>query len=262
MLWDILQMLRLENWQIKHRDKLETWFDIIAETEVLNCLANFSYNNPEAEFPGLEKSDFIFKADSIGHPLIKKDERVDNKVDIKTIGFSIITGANMAGKSTYLRTIGVNLILGMIGAPVCGKGIKISPIQLYTSIRTDDSLQKNESYFYSELKRLKAIIDELKKGTKLFIILDEILRGTNSKDKHAGSEALLKQFIDLKTSGIIATHDVALGILEKSFPQYINNRCFEVDINGSDLSFDYKLRNGVSKNMNATILMREMGITV
>ena len=262
MLWDILQMLRLENWQIKHREKLEGWFDIIAETEVLNSLANFSYNNPEATFPEIRNSDSIFKADSLGHPLIQKEKRVDNKVDIRTPGFSIITGANMAGKSTYLRTIGVNLTLGMIGAPVCGKGIIIRPIQLYTSIRTDDSLQKNESYFYSELKRLKLIIDELKKGTRLFIILDEILRGTNSKDKHAGSEALLKQLIDLNASGIIATHDVALGILEQSFPQHIINRCFEVDINGSELSFDYKLRDGVSKNMNATILMREMGITV
>ena len=262
MLWDILQMLRLEHWQSKHRAKLETWFDIIAEMEVLNSLANFSYNHPEAEFPLLQSSKFILKAEKLGHPLIPKAGRVDNEVEIKSTGFSIITGANMAGKSTYLRTIGVNLILGMIGAPVCGKDVTLNPIRLYTSIRTDDSLQKNESYFYSELKRLKAIIDELKRGTKLFIILDEILRGTNSKDKHAGSEALLKQLIDLKASGIIATHDVALGILEKLFPEHIMNSCFEVDIDGSELSFDYKLRKGVSKNMNATILMREMGITV
>jgi hypothetical protein len=262
MLWDILQMLRLERWQTKHNDKLENWFDVIAETEVLNSLANFSYNNPDAEFPKLQSSGFIFQAEKLGHPLIPKTERVDNEVKIKSTGFSIITGANMAGKSTYLRTIGVNLILGMIGAPVSGKGVTLNPIRLYTSIRTDDSLQKNESYFYSELKRLKFIIDELKKGTKLFIILDEILRGTNSKDKHAGSEALLKQLIDLKTAGIIATHDVALGILEESFPDHIRNSCFEVDIDGSELSFDYKLRDGVSKNMNATILMREMGITV
>jgi DNA mismatch repair ATPase MutS len=262
MLWDILQMLRLEHWQTKHHDKLENWFDVIAETEILISLANFSYNNPEAEFPKLQNSGFIFKAEKLGHPLISKTDRVDNEVEIKTTGFSIITGANMAGKSTYLRTVGINLILGMIGAPVCGKGVTLNPVRLYTSIRTDDSLQKNESYFYSELKRLKAIIDELKRGTKLFIILDEILRGTNSKDKHAGSEALLKQLIDLKTAGIIATHDVALGILEKSFPDHIRNSCFEVDIDGSELSFDYKLRDGVSKNMNATILMREMGITV
>lgn len=262
LLWDILQMVRLKRWQNRNRDKLESWFEIIAETEVLICLANFAYNNPEATFPKLEKDDCFLKANSLGHPLIIETARVSNPVEISTKGFTIITGANMAGKSTWLRTIGVNLILGMIGAPVCGKNVSITPIQLFTSIRTDDSLQKNESYFYSELKRLKVIIDELKKGTKLFIILDEILRGTNSKDKHAGSEALLKQLIELETSGIIATHDVSLGILEKSFPEQIKNHCFEVDINGNELSFDYKLREGVSKNMNATILMREMGITV
>jgi len=262
MLWDILQIVRLERWQIKHHNKLESWFDIIAETEVIISLANFYYNNPEAQFPNIEKGEFILKADSLGHPLIQKEERVNNSVEMKSTSITIITGANMAGKSTWLRTVGVNLILGMIGAPVTGKGVTIKPIQLFTSIRQDDSLQKNESYFYSELKRLKSIIDELKKGTELFIILDEILRGTNSKDKHSGSEALLKQLIGLGTSGIIATHDVSLGILEKSFPKHIKNRCFEVDINGNELSFDYKLRNGVSKNMNATILMREMGITV
>ncbi len=262
MLWDILQILRLERWQLKHREKLDKWFDIIAETEVIISLANFYYNNPEAKFPNIEKGEYILKADSLGHPLIKEEERVNNSVEMKSASITIITGANMAGKSTWLRTVGVNLILGMIGAPVSGKGVTIKPIQLFTSIRQDDSLQKNESYFYSELKRLKSIIDELKKGTELFIILDEILRGTNSKDKHSGSEALLKQLIGLGTSGIIATHDVSLGILEKIFPQHIKNRCFEVDIDGNELSFDYKLRDGVSKNMNATILMREMGITV
>ncbi len=262
MLWDILQILRLERWQLKHREKLDKWFDIIAETEVIISLANFYYNNPEAKFPNIEKGEYVLKADSLGHPLIKEEERVNNSVEMKSTSITIITGANMAGKSTWLRTVGVNLILGMIGAPVSGKGVTIKPIQLFTSIRQDDSLQKNESYFYSELKRLKSIIDELKRGTELFIILDEILRGTNSKDKHSGSEALLKQLIGLGTSGIIATHDVSLGILEKLFPQHIKNRCFEVDIDGNELSFDYKLRDGVSKNMNATILMREMGITV
>ena len=150
----------------------------------------------------------------------------------------------------------------MCGAPVCADEFNFNPVNIFTSIRTNDSLYKNESYFYSELKRLKRIIDELKTDKKLFVVLDEILKGTNSKDKHAGSEALLKQFITLKTSGIVATHDVALGKLEESFPKNIKNKCFEVEINGSQLSFDYKLREGVSKNMNATILMREMGITV
>ena len=167
----------------------------------------------------------------------------------------------MAGKSTYLRTVGVSLVLAMAGAPVCAEKYCFKPVQLFTSIRTSDSLTENESYFYAELKRLKKIIDTVRSGEEVFIILDEILRGTNSKDKHSGSEALLKQLVH-KATGIIATHDVALGILEKIFPENIKNRCFEVDITNDKLSFDYKLRQGVSQNMNATILMRQMGITV
>lgn len=262
VLWDILQMRRLETWQKLHKDKISKWFETIAEVDALICFANYSYNHPDAIFPEIADAENGITAEGLGHPLIPRRVRVDNPLEIKNGQFIIVTGANMAGKSTYLRTVGINLIFGMCGAPVCAAKFSFKPVEIYTSIRTSDSLLKNESYFYSELKRLKAIIDELKTGKELFIILDEILKGTNSKDKHAGSEALLKQLIRFNASGIIATHDVALGILQESFPENIVNRCFEVDIEGDRLTFDYKLREGVSKNMNATLLMREMGITV
>lgn len=262
LLWDILQMKRLESWQKKHRDDMKNWFAVIAEIDALNSFSNYHYNNQNTIFPGFHSNNFYLSAKNMGHPLINPSLRVNNDIMINEGEFLVITGANMAGKSTFLRTIVVNMILGMCGAPVCADEFSFNPVKIFTSIRTNDSLYKNESYFYSELKRLKRIIDELKTGKKLFVVLDEILKGTNSKDKHAGSEALLKQFITLKTSGIVATHDVALGKLEDSFPKNIKNKCFEVDINGSQLYFDYKLRAGVSKNMNATILMREMGITV
>ncbi len=262
VLWDILQMRRLENWQKIHQDEIAKWFETIAEIDMLICFSNFHYNHPDAHFPVIFSDKKTIQAENLGHPLILRQVRVDNPFEINHRQFLIVTGANMAGKSTYLRTVGVNLILGMCGAPVCATKFSFKPVEIYTSIRTSDSLQKNESYFYSELKRLKAIIDELKSGKELFIILDEILKGTNSKDKHAGSEALLKQLIRYNAIGIVATHDVALGILQESFPDNILNRCFEVDIDGDRLTFDYKLREGVSKNMNATLLMREMGITV
>lgn len=262
MLWDILQMKRLESWQENHKDNMKSWFDVIAEIDALNSFSNYDYNNTDTVFPQFQKSKFQLSTKNMGHPLIKKSQRVNNDITINDGEFLVITGANMAGKSTFLRTIVVNMILGMCGAPVCADDFHFQPRKIFTSIRTNDSLHKNESYFYSELKRLKRIIDELKSGTQLFVVLDEILKGTNSKDKHAGSEALLKQFITLKTCGIVATHDIALGNLEEAFPDNIKNKCFEVDISGSQLSFDYKLRDGVSKNMNATILMREMGITV
>jgi len=262
LLWDILQMKRLENWQGKHKDNMKNWFDVIAEIDALNSFSNYNYNNPNTLFPEIEPGKFNLSAINLGHPLIPAKVRINNDIAIHEGEFLVITGANMAGKSTFLRTIVVNMIMGMCGAPVCADKFEFSPVNIFTSIRTNDSLHKNESYFYSELKRLKRIIDELKAGSNLFVVLDEILKGTNSKDKHAGSEALLKQFISLNTSGIVATHDVALGKLEGLFPENIKNKCFEVDINGSQLSFDYKIRDGVSKNMNATILMREMGITV
>ncbi|MCB2221489.1 MAG: hypothetical protein KQI35_13900 [Bacteroidetes bacterium] len=261
-LWDILQMIRLERWQKKNKEQIKIWFDLISETDALISFANFGCNHPLATIPAFASGDEVIKAKELGHPLIDNSVRVNNDVDIKKGEFVLVTGANMAGKSTYLRTIAANLVLAMCGSVVMAREFRFKPIQLYTSIRTQDSLQKNESYFYAELKRLKAIIDELKKGTELFIILDEILKGTNSKDKHSGSEALLKQLIHLKTSGIVATHDVMLGELEKTFPDHIHNLCFEVDISKNRLYFDYKIKKGVSQNMNATILMRQMGITI
>lgn len=261
-LWDILQMIRLENWQQKYKNDLNEWFEVISEIDALISISNFKFNHPEAIFPELSEASSTLDAIELGHPLIKWSERVNNDFKISKGEFIIVTGANMAGKSTFLRTVGINLILGMMGAPVCAKSFSFTPISIFTSIRTRDSLLKNESYFYAELKRLKAIIDQLKLDNRVFVILDEILKGTNSKDKHAGSEALLRQLLTLQATGIVATHDVSLGILEEIFPGQISNLCFEVDIENEQLDFDYKLRRGVSKNMNATLLMRQMGITI
>jgi DNA mismatch repair ATPase MutS len=168
----------------------------------------------------------------------------------------------MAGKSTYLRTVGINMVLAMTGAPVLAKSFKLKPVDIFTGIKTTDSLQDGESYFFAELKRLKEIIDALENGAQLFIILDEILRGTNSADKHKGSEGLIKQLIKLNASGMIATHDLALGQLENTFPDKVVNKRFEVEIKDNELVFDYKLKKGISQNLNATFLMKKMGITI
>lgn len=168
----------------------------------------------------------------------------------------------MAGKSTYLRTVGVNYLLACVGTPVCADSLTVYPANMVTSLRTADSLMSNESYFFAELKRLKMIIDRLQQGEKLFIILDEILKGTNSVDKQKGSLALMKQLVTYQTCGIIATHDLALGELEKEFPNQIKNYRFEADITNEELTFSYQLREGVAQNMNACFLMKKMGITV
>ncbi len=195
------------------------------------------------------------------HPLLASKDRISNDFKINDLGkVVIVTGANMAGKSTFLRSLGTNIILACSGAKVCAEKFIFSPINIHTSIRANDSLQKNESYFYAELMRLKKIIDRLKSGEKLFIILDEMLRGTNSKDKHSGSQGLIEQLLKYNVVGIVATHDVKLGELTKKYPEKISNKRFEVKITGEKLSFDYKLMDGVSQNLNATFLMKKYRI--
>jgi len=262
-MWDLLQTKRLELWRRKYRTKIEDWLNVIAVVDALCCYSNFFFNDPECCFPGINKSGNILKAKNAGHPIIDKTNRVDNDIFIDKAGqFLIITGANMAGKSTYLRTIGINMVMAMAGMPVCATSFQFIPIDLFTSMRTKDSLYKNESYFYAELRRMKMIIDKLKEEEPLLVILDEVLKGTNSKDKLTGSKALIAQFVQLNAAGVIATHDLLLGEMINEFPENIKNYCFEVDIKDNKLYFDYKLRPGISQNLNATFLMQKMGITV
>lgn len=263
MLWDIRQMHRLEQWQQTHQNLAPVWFNTLAQMETLASIGAFSYANPEFIFPVIDEAKFSVSAEDAGHPLIPSLGRVDNTIQISGEGrFNIITGANMAGKSTYLRTIGVNMVLALCGAPVCAKSFTCYPATVFTSLRTTDSLSSNTSYFYAELLRLKALIDRLNAGEKLFILLDEILKGTNSADKQAGSKALLTQLIGLNASGFIATHDLELGSLATTFPERVRNFHFESEIKGDELFFDYKLKPGIARNMNATFLMQRMGITI
>jgi DNA mismatch repair ATPase MutS len=166
----------------------------------------------------------------------------------------------MAGKSTFLRTIAVNYILAMTGAPVCAKDMKFIPGKLFTSMRTLDSLSDNESYFYAELRRLNMLKSKIEKGEPVFFILDEILKGTNSADKSTGSKLFLQRIIAGGGTGLIATHDTSLGNLESEYTGVIINKCFEIEIDGENISFDYKLHDGITQKMNAVFLMRQMGI--
>ena len=274
--WELRQIMRIEAWKEQYAGDLPRWLVAIGQMDALNSLATFAYNHPDYTYPHLlNKSDshtgkspasiqpFRLTAQALGHPLMHRNRCVRNDIDMeKRPFFIIITGANMAGKSTYLRTVGVNYLLACIGVPVCASQMELYPAQLITSLRTSDSLNDNESYFFAELKRLKLIIDKLKSGEELFIILDEILKGTNSMDKQKGSFALIKQFMALQANGIIATHDLLLGTLIELFPEDIRNYCFEADITDNELTFSYRLRSGIARNMNACFLMKKMGIAV
>ena len=202
------------------------------------------------------------KAKAAGHPLIPGTLCVRN--DIETIAnssFFVITGANMAGKSTYLRTVATNFLLANIGAPVCAQSMLFSKADLFTSLRTSDSLTAGKSYFFAELERLRDIVRQAESGRRTFVILDEILRGTNSADKQKGSIGLVRKLIDLPVGGIIATHDLALGKLAEKFPEKVCNFRFEADItDDKQLSFSYRILPGIAQNANASFLMEQMGI--
>ncbi|MDR1408006.1 MAG: DNA mismatch repair protein MutS [Tannerella sp.] len=260
---DMRQAMNLEQWITAHAGDSAKWFDALARIDAFCSLGGFAFNHPDYVYPDISDRYFEMEGKALGHPLLHRDKCVKNDVSIsRSSYFLIITGANMAGKSTYLRTVGINFLLACVGLPVCADSLTVYPAHPVTSLRTADSLTAHESYFFAELKRLKMIIDRLHAGEELFIVLDEILKGTNSKDKQKGSFALMKQLIALRSCGIIATHDLLLGTLENDFPANTKNLCFEADIDGDRLTFTYRLRRGVAQNMNASFLMKKMGITL
>ena len=261
LLRDVWLAARVERWMARHARHAADWFGALAEVDALCSLGGFAFNHPDYPYPNLIDAYFCMEGRGLGHPLIHRDRCVRNDLHIaRPPHFVVITGANMAGKSTYLRTVGVNFLLACMGLPVCAEQLTVSPAPLFTSLRTADSLAAGESYFFAELKRLKQIIDRLQAGEQLFIILDEILKGTNSEDKRKGSLALMKQLVGRGACGIIATHDLQLGALADEFPDAVENGCFEADMTADTLTFSYRLRPGVAQNMNACFLMKRMGI--
>ncbi|HHS96034.1 MAG TPA: hypothetical protein ENJ45_05535, partial [Phaeodactylibacter sp.] len=262
MLWDLRWIRRLEIWKAAWRTQLPRWFDALRKVEALNSLATLWYNNPDWVMPEIVEGSTLV-AVSLGHPLIDRHKRVCNDFQTPTKGhIKLVTGSNMAGKSTFLRTVGLNVVMAMCGSAVCATEMKLPPLQIYTSMRTQDDLHESASSFYAELKRLKRIIEAVETKNNVYFLLDEILKGTNSEDRHKGGKALIKQLIESGGAGIIATHDLELGKLEASYGGAIENLCMEVEVNGEDLVFDYRLKKGVSRSFNATLLMRRMGIRV
>ncbi len=261
-LWDLQWVYRLEQWKETNRDLLPEWFESLANFEALSSLANLHYNQPDWVFPTFQSTPQI-EAKNLGHPLIAGDVRVPNDFNSPTQGhIKLVTGSNMAGKSTFLRTVGMNIVLANLGAPVCATAMRLPMLNVYTSMRTQDALHESTSSFYAELKRLKFIIEAVNKGEPIYFLLDEILKGTNSRDRHTGSKALIRQLIEAKGGGIIATHDLELGSLEEKYNGAIENLRIEVTIQDGKLDFDYRLKKGVSESFNATILMQQMGIEI
>ena len=274
-LWDVHFAIKLEKWRKEHKNDTPKWVETLAEFEALFSFASFSFNHKEYIFPTISVSTLngkeekttenAFEIKNLAHPLLKEGVRIDNDFTAKNIReIALITGSNMAGKSTFLRALAISMVLACAGAPVCATKFDFVPMLISSSMRIIDSLEKGESSFFAELKRLKQILDILeeadKKGEYNLVLLDEILRGTNSKDRYLGSVAIIKQLLKLPATAFIASHDVELSKLEAEFPDKITNYAFEVENMETGLHYPYKIKKGVCQNTNAVFLMQKMGI--
>ena len=261
-LFDIYYIILTERWKHRNRNLVKSWINAISEFEVLNSLAGFAYSNPDFAFPEIKDEPYNIKFEMLGHPLIKPESRVTNHFSLKGSGrITMITGSNMAGKSTFLRTVGVNLILALMGAPCCAKSGQVSHMKMFTSMRTQDNLEEGISSFYAELKRVEQLLILIKSGQPIFFMLDEMFKGTNSKDRYKGGVSLIKQLSELNAFGIISTHDLELAKLAGNHMK-VSNQSFNSKIRDGELSFNYKLTDGICTDFNASELMKKSGINV
>jgi len=257
---DFYWLRQAEKWKQKNGQQAQGWFEAIYEFDLLNDMASFAYANPQYTFPEILEDDFKITAEELGHPLIRQDQRVNNSFELNGSGFvGLITGSNMSGKSTFLRTVGLNLAMAQMGLPVCAKSFSFSLVRVFTSMRTTDNLEESVSSFYAELARIKALLDNINNEEPILFLLDEILKGTNSEDRHKGSVSLIQQLNNKNAFGLISTHDLALSSLEKGNNK-IKNYSFNSTIEGDEILFDYKLTNGPCRSFNASKLMEKMGI--
>lgn len=257
-LYSLFYAYKVESWIAKYGKDVAGWFATIAQFDAYITLGTYAFNHPGHTYPSLEKGDTAISAKEVGHPLVDPKKNVLNDFEIGKGRFCIVTGANMAGKSTFLRAVGLQIVMANIGLPVMGKEVKYAPVRLLTSMRSSDSLADETSYFYAELKRLKYIVEELEKED-CFVILDEILKGTNSVDKAEGSKKFVARLVGNGSTGMVATHDLSLCTLAEELPE-VENRYFDAQIVNGELFFDYKFKEGVCQNMNASFLLKNMGI--
>ena len=248
----------LLQWKRTYGTHIAQWLETVAATEVLCSFANFAYNNPHFVYPTFNNQ-YRISFEDVGHPLIAENERITNNITLDEAHFIILTGSNMSGKSTFLRTLGVNMLLAQVGLPVCAREAAIHPLPLLVSMRLSDSLSDGKSYFFAEINRIEQIMTALKRE-RCMVLLDEILRGTNSEDKQYGTIKIIERLLSLKAIGIVATHDIEVCKTADRYPQQLQNKCFESYIHEGELSFDYKLREGICQNKNATFLMEKLGI--
>ena len=265
LLWDLNCLYRIERWMATFKSQFPKWIQTSSFLDSLISLAVFNFNHPDYTTPDIQEksdhSDFLLDIRHGRHPLLYPEASIPNHLyQPATLNLFLITGANMAGKSTFLRMVGLNMILAMAGANVAAQRMVMTPVSLFTSMRTSDSLFSHSSFFHAELKKLQWIMEQVRAKKPVYIMLDEILKGTNSKDQHLGAAALISKIISLGGRGLIATHDIELTQLAQQFPEKLKNIAFEIELEGDKMVFNYQYKDGVCQNMNASILMKQMGI--
>jgi MutS domain V len=260
-LWDLRWAIRLERWRATYGPHLTDWLTALGQMEALTSLAGLHFAQPEFTLPQVTPELGVFEAEALGHPLVAANKRVTNSVALAGAGVCyLITGSNMAGKSTFLRTVGLNWVLAGAGAPVCAQSLVCSPTHLFTSMRTQDSLSESVSSFYAELRRIRQLLDLAQPGGPVFYFLDEILKGTNSVDRHQGAKALVRQLQQIGATGLVSTHDLELAALAEETPGRVINYHFSSEVVAGQLYFPYQLRPGVCQSFNASLLMQQLGI--
>jgi DNA mismatch repair ATPase MutS len=253
-----------ERWRKAHGHAVRPWLRVVGEIEALLCLATYSYEHPEDPFPEFVQGAACFDATDLGHPLVPAAKCVRNDVclsDGKRV--FLVSGSNMSGKSTLLRTVGINAVLAMAGAPVRAQNLRMTPLHVGASIRVNDSLQQGSSRFYAEITRLRAIFDLAGDGgPALLFVLDELLQGTNSNDRRVGAEGVVHALLNRGAVGLVSTHDLALAEIGGSLNGQLHNVHFQEDFENGKMRFDYMLREGVVTKSNGLALMRSIGLDV
>ncbi|MCX7749266.1 MAG: DNA mismatch repair protein MutS [Clostridia bacterium] len=261
-LWDYRIISDLEKWKQKSGKNLRNWLETVGEAEALSSLAVLRFDHPEWSVPKISESELMLDAAEMGHPLLH-GSRVCNNLKVgRSADILLITGSNMSGKSTLLRTAGINVVLALIGAPVCAGDFCCSVMEVYTCMRVSDNLERNISSFYAEILRIKMVIRAVEEGKRVFFLLDEIFKGTNSRDRHMGAKVLITKLEEKGALGLVSTHDLELAELEEESKGKIKNYHFREYYKNNEIYFDYKLRAGVSTTRNAIYLMRMAGIEV
>eukprot|EP01132_Coremiostelium_polycephalum_P014802 gene14802-17938_t len=261
-LWDLRCCLRLSKWYEGSSEQILQGLYRISQFEELICFATLKYNEPSWQFPVI-RSAFGLKAKSLGHPLIEEKIRVANDFELQPQAtVDVVTGSNMAGKSTFLRTVGINMVLAYVGAPVCAAELSLSIFSVLSYMRIKDSLNDQTSTFKAELNRLKMILSHSSEQENAFVLIDEMLRGTNSRDKYLGSKVFIQKMIKQHTPALFATHDLQLSEMVSAYPEQLRNYHFDIQITEHQMHFDYRLKHGPCKTFNAAILLKQIGLSL